>query len=268
MLQKLILLLLILLSGWYYSQQVIGKVTNDAGKDMPGVAVVNIRTGNTAWTDKFGQFFIDAVVADELRFVRKGYERQNIKLSQNSFSRSLDVVLQLQTEQIEEVTIAFRPSGDLKKDIQQLRQPERVVALNRAANNWMRQVPNELPAANSIPSAFAQRNLSAGQLPIASIGSGAAGLIGMLAKAIFKPATKPGTPTFVETEKFYRQVKHSVDMAYFQKYGMDEYAFEKYLIYADKTFNLTKRYARNYNAAEIESILKSGLQEYLSAHKV
>lgn len=268
MIQKLIFLLMILLSGWYFGQHVIGKVVNDAGKDMPGVAVVNVRTGAAVWTDKFGQFFAEARVSDELRFVREGYERQEVIVTQNSLSNSLEVVLQLRTAEIKEVEIVFRPSGNLKKDVERLRQPERVVALNRAANAWMRQTPNELPASNPVPSAFAQRNLSAGQLPVLSIGSGAVGLLGMLAKAIFKPVPAPGPPNYAETERFYKEVRASMDLAYFQKYGLDEYAFEKYLIYADKTFNLTKRYARNFNAAEIESILKAGLQDYLKAHKV
>ena len=263
MAEKIIFFILLLISKLLLSQQVSGTVKNDAGDEMTGVTVLNLRTNQMASTDRHGQFILEAKPMDELRFAKAGFERIQIKLSEKNFAASTDIVLQLLPADITEVKVKFKPSGDLKKDLQYFRNAEKVMALNSSVSNWSGTKPNSTLPDNKIPSAFVPKNLGEGQIPLIGFGNGAAGLLGMVVNALVKKKTSPEPSNFAETQQFYAKIKNSVDMEYFRGRGMDDFAFEKYLLYADKTFNLTKRYARNFNLSEIQSILKAGLKDYL-----
>ena len=256
-----------ILSSFAWAQRsVIGTVLNDAGNPVPDVFVINMRTDVITNTDQFGQFIITAEFSDELRFVKRGYERTAIKVAEQNFSANTTVKLQLAEHEIPEVALQWRPTGNLKRDIRALDQSPAIVRLNSELALSMRSRPAEVLPQNRIPSAFAPRNLSQGQVSLLSSDGG--GLLGLLASAIAKKKNPVRPLTYSETERFYRQVKLQVDLDYFYKYGLDEYGFENFLLYADRQHNLAKRYANNFKILEIESILKSALTEYLKTAKI
>lgn len=175
----------------------------------------------------------------------------------------------LAPKDIEEVKIAFRATGNLKKDVKALSRPRKIDELNNELSFSMRFPPNEVLPTNQIPSALKMRKPNEGQVPLLGVSSDGkmTGILGLVASAIIKDKPSPQPLTVYETEKFYSKIKFSIDMEYFTNAGLDEYAFDRYLIYADKNFSLTKTYARNFNLPAIEKILKDGLRDYLKTSK-
>jgi len=100
------------------SQYVMGTVTNEDGTKLSQVIVYNVRTDEKTQTDLLGNYLITAKEFDQLRFIKKGYERLTHKLSGNNFSSPLNIILEKLPEEIEEVKITFLPTGKLEKDIQ------------------------------------------------------------------------------------------------------------------------------------------------------
>ncbi len=262
MLKNITFFLFLLASTYAFSQKyVIGKVVNDASSKLSDVLVLNTRTDEKVWTDGDGQFIIRAEVSDELRFVRQRYERISTKLKPEHFDKGLEVQLQLAPADIEEVKLGFRATGNLKKDVVALDKPAKVVALNTELRSVMKQVPNELPTTNKPPSAFAPRDFSAGQVDVLKL---AVAAIGLIKKAAGPEKT---TPNYSETQAFYAKVKQSVNLADYEKFGLDEYAFEQLMVYADKNFDLAKNYRNNFNIKVIDGHLKQALKEFLMTKK-
>ena len=265
---RLFFLLLIIISIKTFSQSeyVMGNITNENGDKLPNTSIVNLRTDQVVVSDFMGNFVIAAKNSDELRIARQGYERKSVKLGANDFSKSLEVKLLTIPIEIEEVTIGFVPSGNLKKDVPKLNPPPRVTALNMALNDYMRTPPNEVAPSAKIPSLFAPRNPGEGQLNLLSIGSGGGGLVGALAGLAKKSVSSPKTTAnYAEKQEFYKRVKAVVNLDY-AKYGLDEYDFDIFLAFADEAHGLSKNYRKNFNRAAIESQLKVAFTEYLKTH--
>ena len=68
-----------------FSQNVSGVVTNEDDNPIPAVLVINIITNQKTTTNLKGEFTIDASVNNELRFVRKGFERNAKVILQQDF---------------------------------------------------------------------------------------------------------------------------------------------------------------------------------------
>jgi len=261
---KLFSLFFFVFASLFYSQKryILGNVKNEIHKDIPDTYIYNPRTEELTVTDISGNFIISAIASDELRVVKKGYERTYIKISDDEFTKPVEVVLSKIPYEIPEVEIAFNPTGDLKKDLGYFKTSEKTARLNTEMTDYMKGPMNSPIPQNKIPSAFAPPDFSAGQANVLGILSAAAGLL--------KKATSPAvtTPNFAETQDFYRRVKDVVDINYFKGYGMSEYDFEIFLAYVDKTASLTKRFHKNFNKAAIESELKLALVNYLKTHKL
>ncbi len=238
----------------------MGNISNENGDKLPNTSIINIRTDQVVISDFMGNFVIAAKSADELRIARQGYERKNITVNADSFSKSMDVKLLTIPQEIEEVKLTFRPTGILKKDVTRLNPPPKVVALNSALNLYMRTPPNEVAPTATIPSAFQQPNLSAGQMDMVKL----AGAIGKLVgKATQSPKT---TANYSEKQEFYKRVKAVVNLDYYTSYGLDEYDFDIFLAYADEAKGLSKNYRNNLNKVAIESQLKIAFAEYIKTH--
>ena len=266
---KLLSLLILLCSIKIFAQSdyILGNVANDSGDKLPLASIHNLRTDQIVTSDKMGNFAIAAKPTDELRIVRQGYERKVVSLTSESFSKSLDVQLVTIPIEIEEVTLAFKPTGILKKDIARLNPPAKVTALNMEMNNYMRTPMNEVHPTAKIPSAFAPRNPGEGQMNLFSIGSGGGGLLGAVAGLVTKAGTSPKTTAnYAEKQEFYKRVKAAIDLEYYTKYGLDEYDFDIFLAYADEQKSLSKNYRNNFNKAAIEFSLKEVFSEYLKTH--
>lgn len=261
---KKITLFIFLLTGIFSlaQQMAIGAITTESGIAVSGVSVANMRTGVVVASNGDGYFSIAASPGDELRFAAPRYERKSVTLSASDFTTSLKVYLSLATKVIEEVEIAFKPSGILKKDVKALDQPQKVIALNSATNTWMRQKPNEMPAANkALSTIISGPNMNAGQINMLGV---AKALVGLITKQVAPP---PPAKNYAEKEKFYAKVKSTVNLDYFYAFGIDEYGFERFLVYADKQADLARKYSRNFNKADIEAELKILFKEFMKTYK-
>lgn len=255
---KIFLLLAIFIFSFGNAQQyIIGKVTTERETEVPGVIVFNPRTDEQTITNTDGHFMISAVSGDELRFIRKNFDRTSVKLKDEDFTKPLNVSIYLMTEEIEEVQLGFKPSGILKKDVAALNQPRKVVELNRNIASSMR-----IPPTTSYPSVKMPSTLQQG--PNFSVGQGnVIGLIGAIAGAVSKKVSPKTTANFAETQAFYKRIKLTVDLNYFYKHGLDEYQFDQLMAYADQRFDLSKNYRNNFNRTQIESYLRMALKDFL-----
>lgn len=270
MFQKFILLVLILCCRFAGAQQMaIGKVTNESGGNIAGVAVYNMRTEEHVETDAGGLFAIRAMPGDELRFVLPRYSRWSVILKSEDLKHPLGVLLSLLPKDIETVEIAFNPTGNLKKDVKALDKPIKYKALNNSLSASMKTPPNEVLPTNTIPSAFKIRKPGDGQIPLFGISSGGkmTGILGAIATKALSKNDSEATLGLNEKQKFFTRIKNELDLKFFYQYGLDEYALDRYLAYLDRNYNLAKKYARNFNRHAIENILHGALKEYLKTAK-
>ena len=257
------LFLLFFFSAIHAQHFVIGKVTTEVDTKVSGVIVFNADTEEQVFTDKDGFFIIKVTPQQELRFIKRNFERVSHRVKPEDFSKPLNVSIQLMTRDIEEVEIAFKPTGNLKKDVKTLDKPRRVVELNENLAMNMKIAPIKSFPTNSMPSTIVMGpNYNAGQVSVLSTGS-SGGVLGALINTVKRKVDPKTTPTYTETVEFYNRVKGIVDLKFFYNHGLDEYSFERLLVFADQQFQLTKNFRNNFDKNTIESYLKRALKEFL-----
>ena len=260
---KLLFLFFFVISISAFSQEYIfGKVSSEFGNDLQEVTILNVRTDEKAYTDKHGNYMIAAKSFDELRFVKSGYDRNSVKVSSQNYSQPLNISLLKTPYLIPEVELAFHATGNLKKDIKNLEPPKRVVALNSDMRSYMRTPFTEVAPKLSTPSAFAAPNYSAGQVNILGIASALSGLLGK----VKNPA--PTTASYAETQDFYRWIKNTLDLSFYTARGFDEEEIDRFLIYADASYSLAKKYRKTLDVSAISSDMKMAYSEYIKTHKI
>ena len=251
-----LLFISVLFSQANAQQYLIGKITSEDGIELGGVVVMNMNTEEKVLSDKDGIFMIKASQNNEIRFVKPRYERSSVKVSAASFNSSFRIELRHSAELIEEVEIGFVPTGNLKKDIARLEPSAKVKTLNESMSAYMKTKPLEASPQLRMPSTLQTGpNYSAGQVNIL-------GLLGFLAKKIQK---HPTTANYAEQQAFYRRVKEEVNMEHYTKYGLDEFAFEQLLVYADRKYELSKNFRTNFSIATIDNYLKMALKDFLNS---
>lgn len=260
---KLLLLLLLSISGWISAQQiVIGKVVSEDGRALPGVTILNARTDEKVVSNSFGDFSISARTHDELRLSRSGYDRVTKPISAVNFSAPLNIVLLRTPYDIAAVEIAPQLTGVLAKDIKNLGPPKRVIALNSAMNLYMMTPLTQPLPKLTVPSAFAPPNMNAGMVDLGALAS----LVGSVISR--RNTSKPTKANYAETQAFYRQIKNSVDLTFYTKQGWTEEDIDRFIIYADRYSDLAKKYRKDFNAAVIEREMKVAYVQYVKSHKV
>lgn len=100
------------------SQYLIGTTATENSNRLQDVIVLNVRTNHSSKSDGLGNFVIPAKINDELRFVKNGYERVILLVQENHFQIPINIILIKLAQEIEEVEIAYQPTGNLDKDIQ------------------------------------------------------------------------------------------------------------------------------------------------------
>jgi len=238
----------------------MGNIADENGDRLSNASIFNLRTDQVVVSDFMGNFVIAAKSSDELRIARQGYERKNLTVNAESFSKSLEVKLFTIPQEIEEVKLTFRPTGILKKDVSRLNPPPKVVALNMAMNLYMTKPLNEVAPKATTPSAFKQPNLSAGQMDMVKLAGAIGSLIGKASQ------TYKTTANYSEKQEFYKRVKAVVNLDDYKSYGLDEYDIDIFLAYADEQKDLSKNYRNNFNKVAIESQLKIAFAEYIKTH--
>lgn len=106
---------------------VAGNVYNENESALSGVLVVNISTSEQTVTDSNGFFLINATFENELRFLRKNYERFSVIVNSQS---PLKIKLEFKPEEIEEVILNYKPIGNLKEDLKHFETQKKVLELN------------------------------------------------------------------------------------------------------------------------------------------
>lgn len=241
---------------------IFGKISTEEGVEVPNAMIINIRTEEKVLSDKDGNFMIAAKPFDELRFVKSGYDRNSVKISKENYAAPLNVQLAQTPYLIEEVQLAFHATGNLKKDVKALDLPQRVFQLNSELSAYTRTPMSEPLPKLTTPSAFAPPNLSAGQVDILGLASAITGLFN---KAANSPLTKAN---YAETQEFYRRIKAEIDLSFYRSRGFDEEEIDRFLIYADRTYSMAKKYRKSFDVGAISSDMRAAYADYIKTYKV
>ena len=120
--KKLFLVLIILASNIVTAQSLFsGKLETEEGLSIGNVMVINLKTNEKVNTDENGKFTISAKLQDEIRFVKKGYDRVSYIVKSADFQEEKYFRLQKSTVTIEEVVISrLKLTGNLAKDSKSL----------------------------------------------------------------------------------------------------------------------------------------------------
>lgn len=108
---------------------IFGKIVTEEKLELMDVVVINIRTDDRVTTNKDGHFMILGRAGDDLRFVKIGYERQQIKTSTDNVENPINITLRRSAALIEEVEIKKGLTGDLKIDTKTMNPPRKVEKL-------------------------------------------------------------------------------------------------------------------------------------------
>ena len=102
-----------------FSQNISGKVETEEGLLIGNVLVINLKTNEKVNTDENGKFTISAKLQDEIRFVKKGYDRVSHIVKSADFDKHILLKMRETETVIKEVVIIPKSKIDrLKKDIE------------------------------------------------------------------------------------------------------------------------------------------------------
>lgn len=135
---RILLLLVLSFSTTLFSQKVSGTVTDEDQNPIPAVLVFNMNTEQKVYTNLNGEFSIDANAKDELRFIRQGFERSSKMVNQQDLYSPFTIIIIRTSQEIEEVEIAYQPTGDLEKDAKNYGDTKPVVKLKSETVKYIR----------------------------------------------------------------------------------------------------------------------------------
>lgn len=161
--KRILLLTLFFFCVGIFAQNIPGKVVTDGEVPLSSVLIINMRTGQKTYTDGEGNFSIEALPKDELRFVKAGYERSEVTIS--SAESRVYAHLRQAYHNIEEVKLnAVKLSGDLSRDSKLLAKEDITAQLKKniglpASPEKPREKPAELVDDVLKPLAFGVLNI-------------------------------------------------------------------------------------------------------------
>ncbi|WP_312297945.1 hypothetical protein [Chryseobacterium sp.] len=117
--KALIIISLLSFCLFFCQQKLEGKILNEDGICLSEVLIVNIKNNRYTYSNKYGEFSIEANLNDEIRFVKNGYERFIIKATNANVKVSHNIVLIRRPMDVGEVKI-IPLSGDLSRDSKKL----------------------------------------------------------------------------------------------------------------------------------------------------
>lgn len=243
-------------------QKISGSISDEQGITVGQVLVINISKNMSTYSDSLGKFTVDGQLGDEIRFVKEGFYRSQIHVSEESFKTNTHISLKRLEILIPEVKIEYKPTGDLKKDSKHLNDSKKVASLKSSMESYMKSPMTEVVPENKAPKSFGGHDFKAGQVNLLGVIGGAIGLI--------NKATKPKItkPNFYETQNFLQRVKNEVDLNFLKKYGMDEEQIDKFLTYAEKVSKLSKKYRKDFKIGAISFELQTIFAQYQKTNKL
>lgn len=118
MMRKISAVFFFFMTIYFFGQQKIsGKTLSENDMIVTSVLVVNISNNQQVYSNSLGEFSIEGKEKDEIRFVKKGYERASRKVVDVEYP--MNILLIRIPEEIEEVEI-ISTTGDLAKDSKRL----------------------------------------------------------------------------------------------------------------------------------------------------
>ncbi|QOW10852.1 hypothetical protein Q73A0000_11035 [Kaistella flava (ex Peng et al. 2021)] len=116
---RIYIIFIICFSSRLFSQQVSGIVTDEDQNLIPEVLVFNMKTEQKIYTNLAGEFTISASSNDELRFVRRGYERNLKVVTSQDFNIPFTIIIIRNSHEIEEVNCSAA-NGKFRKRCEKL----------------------------------------------------------------------------------------------------------------------------------------------------
>jgi len=132
--KKLILVMLLVFAVKINAQIFSGEVflRDNSSLYLNQVYVTNLTTLKTVLTTYNGDFNINAGPGDVIRFTSIVTERKDVKLTPQMFNSKNLVELKIAYHDIQEVVISrFRPTGNLRYDVNSLRKEDKALALKK-----------------------------------------------------------------------------------------------------------------------------------------
>ncbi|MCS3530906.1 carboxypeptidase regulatory-like domain-containing protein [Chryseobacterium sp. JUb7] len=113
---------LLFLCGIVFSQEMVtGKITDQDNAELGFVIVINMSTDQKTYSNSVGEFSISASQNDELRFVKKGYERNSARVLIYGINSKILIRMIKTPEEIEEVKVARKDDATRRSKGEQVR---------------------------------------------------------------------------------------------------------------------------------------------------
>lgn len=246
--------LLFLGNALFFAQVIEGTVSTE-GVPLPGVLIVNVSSGARAASAENGSFSISAKVGEELRFVKAGYERVEIKV--NSLEERIEVSLIKIPTVIEEVEVSpMKISGFLGKDVGQLSKNE--TPTQRAKNSI------GLPGAPEKPREHATTSAKEVLLPMLL---GQLNVQGMYDLISGDGRRKQSLYDFEDRQSELGWVRSRLTDTYFLERGIPQNRIMEFLQFAFARNLRLSTYAKAKNLSGAMTELEEPIEVYLSRLK-
>ena len=235
-----------------FSQNVSGVVTNEDHNPIPAVLVINIITNQKTTTNLRGEFTIDASVNNELRFVRKGFERNAKVILQQDFLENLQISLIRTAEEIEEVKVSpLQLTGDLNKDSKSLTKIDKTAQVEKAVGiPGPPEKPREKPAEFKKDVLYSLLSLSVKPQAIYDLISGDARRM----KAEYR---------YEDLQENISWIRQRIDDDYFVKMGIPQGKISEFLQLSIGLKPEINQFIKAKNLSKILFILEDTLPVYL-----
>lgn len=263
LMQKTGILISVFCFGLLFSQQKIsGTITDNDHVNVGSVLVFNVTKNVRSSSDVLGKFTIEADENDEVRFVKEGFYRTDKIINKESLNSLINIILLRAETLIPEVTIEYKPSGNLEKDSKHYSDSRKVASLKSSMDAYLK-TPMSVPIpVNEIPKTFQSHDFNAGHVNLFKVFGEAVRLV--------KKASAPKitAPTYGETQSFLMRIKSEIDLSFLTRLGMNEERIDHFLLYAERVNHLSKRFRKNFKPIEIEYELKTAFTEYAKLNKL
>lgn len=246
----------------FAQQKISGFILDEQNIPISKVLIINMSSNTNVYSGSDGKFTIEANLGDEIRFVKEGFYRSQIHVSEENFKTNVTIFLKRSEILIPEVKIEYKLTGDIRKDSKYLNDSRKVASLKSSMESYMRSPMTEVVARNTVPKSFEGHDFNAGQVNVLKLIGGAVGLV--------KKASKPKMTksNFYETQDFLQRVKNEVDLNFLKKYGMDEEQIDTFLAHAENLKKLSKRYRKDFKVEAISYELQTVFAEYQKINKL